>query len=231
MLRSSSALAAVGRGLWWAVAGVLGLAGVAGGYLLMGTGDAALLAVLTALVATSIGWMLRSVNPRPRQVPPLPLVGLAGGVAGLAVVGLVLELDTPGLLIAAAVAAAGWPLFRHPHAPHRDDVVAGRPAPVVVGPVLEQVPPDPLPVLASLCTLSTPELCRTWRLTYARLGRASSPAETEHLAELRRSCLVQLEQRDPVAFRRWFPSARAASDPARFFCRQPSPPTRKDATP
>lgn len=236
MLRSSSALVAVGRGLWCSVAAALGLAGIAGGYLLMGTGDAGLLAALTALVAVSIGWMLRSVEPQRRQVPPLPLLGVAGGGTGLAVIGLVLELGAAGLLVAGVVAAVGWPLLRRGRDPARrdDDVVATRPV-QRIGPVLEQVPQDPLPVLSGLCSLSTPDVCRTWQLTYTRLRRASSPAETEYLAELRRSCLVLLEQRDPEAFRRWFPYARAASDPARIFCPHPSPPpqppTWKDAAP
>jgi len=57
-----------------------------------------------------------------------------------------------------------------------------------------------------------------WQLTYPRLARAETATDTERLTDLRRGCLAELERRDPVAFGRWLPTARAASDPARFFC-------------
>jgi hypothetical protein len=222
MLSTCNALRTFGRGLWWSITPLIGVAGVAGSYVLLGTGNAVLVAALAAFLATATGWILRSQPTRPRRVPPLPLIGVLGGAAGLAVVGLLLEVGPVGLAISAALAATGWPVLRR--SGHRAEVSGSRcqgrtEATRPVGPALEHLPRDPLPSLSSLCTLGTPELCRTWQLTYPRLRRATSPAETEHLTELRRGCLAELEQRDPAAFGRWLPTARAASDPARFFCR------------
>jgi hypothetical protein len=57
-----------------------------------------------------------------------------------------------------------------------------------------------------------------WRTTYVRLHGSPTPSETDAVIRLRRECLDELEQRDSGAFGRWLPTARAASDPARFFC-------------
>jgi hypothetical protein len=56
-----------------------------------------------------------------------------------------------------------------------------------------------------------------WRDTYRRLARCGSAAEREHLADLRRACLDELERRDPPAWARWTAAPCAAEDPAPFF--------------
>lgn len=230
MRSTCSALHTFGRVLWWSIAPLIGLAGLAGSYVLLGTGNAVLVAGLAASLAMFAGWILRTQTRTPPPVPPLPAIGVLGGAVGLAAVGLLLEVGPVGLAIDTAVAATGWPVLRRSR--HGAGVSGGRGQETTEahgsgGPALEQLPRDPLPSLSLLSTLGTPELCRTWQLTYPRLRRATSPAETEHLTELRRRCLAELEQRDPVAFGRWLPTARAASDPARFFCR-PVPRTTGD---
>jgi hypothetical protein len=76
---------------------------------------------------------------------------------------------------------------------------------------------------SAVSSLSAAQLCWVWRTSYVRLLDTTDALETELLTRLRRHCLDQLQQRDPVAFHRWFPTARAASDPTRFFGRQPQP--------
>jgi len=221
MLRTSSALRTVGRCLWWSVTPLVGVAGVAGSYLALGTGNAVFLAAVSAVLATSTAWMLRSDTTSPPHLPRLVFIGTLTSAAGLAVIGLLQQLGPVALAIIVAEAGTGWLVLRRP--PEDVDVSSGCPEPAEasepVGPPSEQLPRDPLPPLPSLPDLGTSELCRTWQMTYPRLQRATSPAEIDHLTELRRRCLAQLERRDPVAFGRWLPTARAASDPAAYFCR------------
>ena len=225
MLRSGGTLRTVGRFLWWAITPPLGVAGIAGSYLALGTGNALGLAGVAAVLAMVTGWTLHSEHPGPRQVPSLPVIGLLGAAVGLAVVGLLAETGLVGVATIVAVAGTGrFVVRRHGQADEASgsDCPERSEEPGPTGPVLEQLPLDPLPPLASVHTLSTAELCRIWQLTFPRLCRATSPAETEHLTELRCRCLAQLEGRDPAAFARWLPTARAAGDPARYFCR-PTP--------
>lgn len=221
MLSTCSTPRSVGRWLWWSITPLVGMAGVAGSYLALGTGNAVFLAAATALLATSTGWALPSDTPRPRHLPGRLFIGTVTGAMALAVIGLLLQLGSVALAIIAADAGTGWFVLRCP--PEEDEVRGSSQARAeAAGPVRspsEQLPRDPLPSLPSLPALGTPELCRTWQLTYPRLQRATSPAEIEHLTELRRGCLAQLERRAPAAFGRWVTTARAASDPAPYFCR------------
>lgn len=81
------------------------------------------------------------------------------------------------------------------------------------------VPRRPLPPLSTLPSLSTWQLCWAWRRSYVHLRSCASPDGLAQLTTLRRGYLDELQRRDPAAFARWLPTARAASDPARFFCR------------
>lgn len=228
-----SALGTVGRRLWWSITPLLSVAGIAASFFALGSANAVALACGVALLCASTGWVLRSQVQRPRSVPSLPLIGVLGGATGLAVLGPLLAGGTAGLTVELAVAATGWFVVRSPRenaGESGSDCQESGTAPLPRGPEREHVPADPLPPLASLASLGTEELCRTWRLTYPRLSRAHSPAEVEYLTELRHRCLLQMEQQDPIAFARWLPTARAASDPARYF-RDPVPRAAGDVEP
>jgi hypothetical protein len=226
------ALRTVGRSLWWSTTSLAGTVGVASSYLFLGTRGALLLAGLTALLATTTGRLLSSETTSPssettsrRPVPSMPLLALVGAGVGLAAMGLILGLGPAGLVISAGEAATGWCVL---HGPRQGDGTSGSRlrAATRIGPPeppgLEQPPPDPLPSLSSLRTLTTAELCQLWQVTAPRPGLATSPARTERLMEVRHGCLTELEQRDPAAFGRWLPTAGTAGDPARFFRHGPS---------
>ncbi|GAA0968125.1 hypothetical protein ENKNEFLB_00853 [Nocardioides aquaticus] len=53
---------------------------------------------------------------------------------------------------------------------------------------------------------SDAELVRSWRHSLTRLHQARSAAEWSGLVALRTACLAELEDRDPIAFRRWLDS-------------------------
>jgi hypothetical protein len=210
------------RILCWSLAGPLTLAGVAGSYLFMGTGPALFMGCATAAVVAATASQVRLSGNRRHSFQELCLVGLAGGLAMLGLVGLILAIGVAGFGLAVLAGVAAWPAFRSlrrrpgpvPTAPSQDV----RPAMISAAPARESMTVPPLPVLPALASLPTATLCWVWRMTYLRLHGSSSPSETEAVIRLRRECLDQLEQRDACAFGRWFPTARAASDPARFFC-------------
>ena len=210
------------RAVWWSITAPVSVCGVAGAFLLLGAGRAVLLAGLAAGVAASLGWLLH--QPPARVVTATTLVGLAllCGLGLLALIGLIGELGGAGLAVAALLAAARALTF---HRPPRRQPRPG-PAPPPGGhlqvPAIEHIPTDPLPALSAVRSLSTRQLCWAWRVSYLRVLRPDCPSSLDHLAEFRRTCMDELEQRNPVAFARWLPTARAAGDPARFFiCRQP----------
>jgi hypothetical protein len=158
-------------------------------------------------------------------MPPF-VVGFLCGIAALTVVGLGTVLGPVGVLVALGVSAAGWPALPRRLAPP-DRPSAGRWAWRDTAseqhdcrghaPVVEPV----LPPLSALTSMSTSEVCWGWRTTYGLLQEstwAEVPTKREKLVQLRGGYLDELQRRDPAAFDRWFPSARAASDPGRFFC-------------
>lgn len=132
--------------------------------------------------------------------------------------------------IVGAAFGAGWllmgrtttpPSSSRPVGPERagaDRPGAVPPGPTEVRPVVRR-PLPPLPPLSALPELSTEQLCWAWRRSYVHLGSCASADGLARLAKLRRGYLDELQRRDPAAFDRWLPTARAASDPARFFCR------------
>jgi hypothetical protein len=199
------------RRIWWSLAAPLTLVGLAGSYLLLGTGPAVFLGCVTAALVGLTASQVKLSGYRRPAFQGLCLLGLGGGLAMLGVVGLILSIGVAGAGITLLVAAAGWPLLRSPRR-RRDPAPAG-PAPAPDGPTAQ-----PLHALPALGSFSTPTLCWLWRTTYVRLHRSATPSETERVIRLRRECLDELEQRDSSAFGRWLPTARAASDPARFFC-------------
>jgi hypothetical protein len=164
-----------------------------------------------------------------RSSPPgsarLVAFGLAIGVALLFMIGVVWAFGPVGWLMLLLTGATGWLVLGHPGVAFDG---TGAPAPPTEAPLTEQVSTEPLPVPATAPSLTTAELCWAWRVSYVRLGRASCDTELDHVAELRASYLDELWRRDPAAFHRWLPSARAAGDPARFFCRRPTVPPPHD---
>ena len=202
------------RALWWSTTAPLATAGGALAFVLLGAGGALLLVGLGTGGAALVRWQLQQ---SPGRWDPWPaLLSVLGGWGLLAVVGLVAEFGAAGLAASAAlVAARALPLHRLLPGGRGED---GHSDPGNV-PVAEVIPGDPLPQPAAVPTLSTPELCWAWRLSYARVQRRDCPAyQRAHLAALRSACLDELEHRDPAAFSRWLPTARAGCDPARFFC-------------
>jgi hypothetical protein len=156
------------------------------------------------------GRLKRSANLRaPFQRPPL--LGLAGGLAVLAIVGLVLAIGLAGAGVTAFVVGAGWPVLRSRRPRPAPPPAGGAPAPAAPT-------PQPLPALPALASFSTPTPCWLWRTTYLRLHGSATPSQADAVIRLRRACLDEWEQRDSGAFGRWLPTARAASDPARYFC-------------
>lgn len=144
--------------------------------------------------------------------------------------GVALSVLAPAVTVGAAL-GPGWVLARRAATPPSPPCAAGlwpRPAGASSrGPaaapcratesrLVSRPPGPPLTVLPSL---STWQLCWAWRRSYVHLGSRVSAEGRAQLAELRRGLLDELQRRDPAAFARWFPTARAASDPARYFCR------------
>ena len=231
MLSTRSTLGAVGRTVWWSIAPPAGAVGIAASYVVMGTENATLLAGLIGFLAACTGWALATEVPDPPPLPPPPLLGVLAAGTLLATVGLLLALGPFGLALCIAIALTGWRVLRPgEHSPAADGNRCRPASPS--SPSSRSAAPsyaDQLPSAAALGTLGTPDLCRVWQLTYPRLGRAKTATDTERLTDLRRGCLAELERRDPVAFGRWLPTARAASDPARFFCPRSSRALREAA--
>jgi hypothetical protein len=184
------------RVLWCAAAVPACGIGLAGGCVYLGGFAAACLAGAgAALGATAVSWPAGTPSPPARR--PL-LAGALGAVLPLAVIGLLAELGPAALVLVLLLAAACEPLRRR---------LPG------LRPAADDVPPDPLPELA------TEELCRLWRGTSRQLARCGSAGERGRLAELRRACLDELERRDPQAYAGWTAAPRAAEDPGPFFAR------------
>lgn len=76
---------------------------------------------------------------------------------------------------------------------------------------------EPTLPAADPSALSTPELCRAWRISSATLRRPLCATELARTAQHRRDLLEELERRDRIAFGRWLASHRGAEDPTRFF--------------
>lgn len=204
------------RPAWWFLAGVVGAPGIAGAWLEIGAGSALfLLAGLTVLATLGV-WQVGPQHGEGRPGGSTVVVGAACALGFVALVGLGYELGAAGLACGILVATAGWPL-RPRRTTARPEPPAAAPQPPP-GPPIETVAVAPFPESSAVRRLSTPELCWTWRASYVCLRRYPWPSYLECLADVRRECLDELERRDPVAFGRWFATARAASDPARYFC-------------
>jgi hypothetical protein len=83
----------------------------------------------------------------------------------------------------------------------------------------DEPPGQPLEPRSPLELTSTTSLCRRWRASYLRLGRAPSPVARERIVAARRDLLAEFERRDPAGFARFLASRDPAGRyPARF-CR------------
>jgi hypothetical protein len=205
------------RTVWWSAATPVTVLGVACAFLLLGVAAALLLTGMVTAVAAVAMRQLGPMTAAGAPAGPVPVPSLLAGLWVLALVGLTGVLGGVGLLLYAVVAAAGalpaWTRRR------------GAPATAAGGSTTaEAVPADPLPAASAVPALSTPEVCWAWRLSYLRVEHRDCPGYLlDDLAALRRACLDELERRDPAAFHRWLPTARAAGDPARVFCRRSAP--------
>lgn len=211
------------RWMWWSITAVLTTVGVGAAFVLLGPIGALVLLGLGTGGTTLVRFQLRQTSEARGTWPPL--LDLLGGWCLVAVVGLTAEFGATGIgLSAVVVAVKTVPLHRWRRGEGARPAGAGHSAVTPDVPSTEVLPCDPLPQPSTVPGLSTAQLCWAWRLSYAGTHRPDCPGyQLEHLAALRSACLDELERRDPVAFQRWLPTARAASDPARFFCppRQP----------
>ena len=225
MQRTDFSLRTSLRALWWSTTAPLALLGVAGAYLGIGSTNALVLLAIGAGLTGVAGWVWQTSGPRK---------GLTGTVAppqcgrrcrpgrrdgprrstrrrrrrprGMPCLHRVLAVRTSSERGGAADPGACRTAGATGHA-GSGDPAAG-----------------PASAVSAVSSLDTPALCWIWRASFSRLSRSDSSTSREHLAGLRMACLEELEQRDPGAFHRWLPTARAASDPfLRFFCRQPHP--------
>jgi hypothetical protein len=80
------------------------------------------------------------------------------------------------------------------------------------GPVVAvEVPPSPWD------DYDDQALCRMWRLSFWRLGPATSPDHALRVVALRAACLEELERRNAAAVQAWLDSgARASGGPEKF---------------
>jgi hypothetical protein len=70
------------------------------------------------------------------------------------------------------------------------------------------------PPLAAVATLTTEQLCTSWRTSFDAVTGATDPHRLGTLAGLRRSYLDEMERRDPEGFEVWLAlHARAGDDP------------------
>lgn len=206
------------RSLWWSITAVLTTLGVGAAFVLLGVIGALLLLGLGTAGTTLVRCQLRQTTEGQGRWPPL--LDLLGGWSVLALVGLAAEFGAAGIGLSAAVAAVrALPPHRWRRREGDRPTATNTPGVAPDVPATEIIPCDPLPQPSAVRTLSTAEVCWAWRLSYVGMHRPDCPGyQREHLAALRSACLDELERRDPAAFRRWLPTARAAGDPARFFC-------------
>lgn len=208
------------RPAWWSLAVLVGIPASAGAWLQVGAGSALVLLTGLTLLATLAVWQVGPQHGEGRPGWSAVRGGAACSLGFVALLGLGYELRGAGLACGVLIATAGWPLLRPGRSPARRERPPAEPEPPP-GPPIETVPVVPFPDSSALRRLSTAELCWTWRASYVCLRRYPWPSYLECLADLRRDCLAELERRDPSAFARWFATARAAGDPARYFCREP----------
>lgn len=206
------------RSLWWWVTAVLTTVGAGAAFVLLGVVPALVLLSVGTAGTTLVRYQVREASTLPWRPSWPAVLDLLGGWCLLAVVGLAAEFSASGIVLSAVVIAVrAVPLRRKRH-PDGTPRARTRTPPLDVPPA-ELIPCDPLPQPAAVTGLSTAEVCWAWRMSYVGMHRPDCPGyQLQHLSALRAACLDELEQRDPVAFRRWLPTARAAGDPARFFC-------------
>jgi len=71
--------------------------------------------------------------------------------------------------------------------------------------------------------MTTAQLCREWRATYAALQLEAAPRVRLCITIARQRCLDELERRDPGGFESWLASgASAGGSPHRFIGNEPS---------
>jgi hypothetical protein len=213
--------------VWWTATAPLTVVGVACAFVELGAGAALALTGFASAVTAFWAWQLREPATAAPPATSIAATGLLGGVWMLGLMGFVGVFGVVGLGICALLAASGgglllWTMRPRSTATREEDRRRSEPSGM---PALELLAEVQLPSPSAVAGLSTAEVCWAWRLSYLRVRRPGCPGyQMDHLVELRRACLDELEHRDPVAFRQWLPTARAAADPARAFSRQSEKP-------
>jgi hypothetical protein len=202
----------------WATAPLI-VAGAGWAFLQFGAGAALVVVAFAGSVTGFAAWALQGEQPTPRPTAGTVATGLLGGLGLLGLIGWVAAVGAAGLVVCALIVTTGVLVLRARRRPRAATDEPRRPPPPSGAPPLESLAEGPLPLPHTLGELSTADVCWAWRVSYLRVRRPGCPGyEVAFLTELRSACLDELERRDPAAFSRWLPAARAAADPARAFC-------------
>ena len=195
--------------VWCWTTAPLVLLGTCGALLQLGAGAGL---VIVAFAASVVGFTAWAQQPEQTTRPTAGTVavGLLGGIWLLGLIGWVAVAGPAGLAVCTLVVGTGVLAVRAGRRRRQDPPAVSLP---------ESLGETSLPLPHALPELSTADVCWAWRVSYLRVGRPGCPcSEVAFLSDLRAACLDELERRDPVAFSRWLPEARAAGDPARAFC-------------
>jgi hypothetical protein len=208
----------VTRGWCWATAPLI-VAGACWAFLQFGAGAVLVVVAFAGSVIGFAVWALQPEQPMPRPTAGTVATGLLGGLGLLGLIGWVAAVGAAGLVVCALIVTTGVLVLRARRRPRAATDEPRRPPPPSGAPPRESLAEGPLPLPHTLGELSTADVCWAWRVSYLRVRRPGCPGyEVAFLTELRSACLDELERRDPAAFSRWLPAARAAADPARAFC-------------
>lgn len=187
------------------------------GALVLPPHSTAALVVLAVLAGLSTRLALSQETSISAEARSFIASAVAGAVIGgtlltagtAAVFGAPVASGVPFLLLGSAL----WTLRRRQR---RHTLSGSGSAPEIPGD--DQRPDSPYSVPADPIALSTEELCRAWRSSYALVRQGDNPASLVSAAAARRAILDEMEKRNKDSFTRWMSEgARAANDPGPFF--------------
>jgi hypothetical protein len=191
---------------------------VVGGIALRGPGVMAVLVSGAMAGCVTVGVAREAAEPRRRSVLESALLGAAGTVVALLVLGGTAMLAGGAVaVLLVGVSGAGWAANRWLRRRRLRVALAGPATRPAVGPVA------PLPGPArTVDALSTGNLAEEWLRTGSPLQGVLTPAARQALVARRAQLLDELERRDPSGFARWMAAGPLASaDPAGFVRSEP----------